>query len=174
MTETTESPGVEPTGSVVRDDGGRWIVLRRNFAAPVADVWASLTEPAGLKPWIGTWDGDPTTGSVRFVMTAEGATDGDECRVLRCDPPRRLVVETAVGETSWHLEVDLADDGGTTALVFRQALGPDEDAGSIGPGWEYYLDRLAAARAGRDPATVVWDSYYPALAAHYGSTAAPA
>ncbi|MFD4993059.1 SRPBCC family protein [Cellulosimicrobium cellulans] len=174
MTETTENPEVEPTGSVVREADGRWIVLRRTFAAPVADVWASLTEPAGLEPWIGTWDGDPTTGSVRFVMTAEGATDGDECRVLRCDPPHRLVVETAVGETSWHLEVDLADDDGTTALVFRQALGPDEDAGSIGPGWEYYLDRLAAARAGRDPATVVWDSYYPALAAHYGSPDAPA
>ena len=150
----TENPEVEPTGSVVREDDGRWIVLRRTFAAPVADVWASLTEPAGLEPWIGTWDGDPTTGSVRFVMTAEGATEGDECRVLRCDPPHRLVVETAV--------------------VFRQALGPDEDAGSIGPGWEYYLDRLAAARAGRDPATVGWNSYYPALAAHYGSTAAPA
>ena len=36
-------------------------------------------------------------------------------------------------------------------------------AESVGPGWEYYLDRLVAAEAGRDPATLVWDDYYPVL-----------
>ena len=39
---------------------------------------------------------------------------------------------------------------------------------SVGPGWEYYLDRLVAAETGGDPATVDFDrDYYPAMAEHY-------
>ena len=52
-------------------------------------------------------------------------------------------------------------------LTFGQRLNPGEDVGSIGPGWEYYLDRLVAAHAGLDPADVRWDDYFPALQAEY-------
>ena len=40
------------------------IALSRTFRAPVADVWAAVTEPGRLSRWWGTWSGDPTTGRV--------------------------------------------------------------------------------------------------------------
>jgi hypothetical protein len=49
----------------------------------------------------------------------------------------------------------------------------DEEAKSeeIGPGWEYYLDRLAAAMNGSPVPD--WDDYWPSLGSAYaGRTAA--
>lgn len=37
----------------------------------------------------------------------------------------------------------------------------------MGPGWEYYLDRLAASLDGRDVTTVVWEAYWPHQREHY-------
>src|SRR3954469_16179359 len=42
-------------------------------------------------------------------------------------------------------------------------------AESVGPGWEYYLDRLGAVLIGGDVTAIDFDrDYYPAMAAHYG------
>jgi hypothetical protein len=68
--------------------------------------------------------------------------------------------------TPWRHELDLAEADGVTVLTFGQRVdGIPVD--SVGPGWDYYLDRLVAVHAGRDPAGVVWDDYYPSLADHY-------
>jgi len=40
-------------------------------------------------------------------------------------------------------------------------------AESVGPGWDYYLDRLVAAETGGDLTAIDFDDYYPAFAAHY-------
>lgn len=39
--------------------------------------------------------------------------------------------------------------------------------GDVGPGWEYYFDRLAAAQSGQDADTVRWGDYYPSMRDHY-------
>ena len=55
-----------------------------------------------------------------------------------------------------------------TTLSFSQPGVDHDDVPSVGPGWEYYLDRLVAAETGGDPATVDFDrDYYPAMAEHY-------
>jgi hypothetical protein len=54
-----------------------------------------------------------------------------------------------------------------TTLRFGQRLTDPETAASVGPGWEYYLDRLVAAEAGNDLTGIDFDDYYPALAEHY-------
>ncbi len=81
--------------------------------------------------------------------------------------PRRFAGDTSQGAGAWHLWFELAEQGGTTTLTFGQRLNAGEDIGSIGPGWEYYLDRMVAVHEGRDAATVVWDDYYPALQDDY-------
>lgn len=40
-------------------------------------------------------------------------------------------------------------------------------AGGVGPGWDYYLDRLAVAETGGDPASVDFGDYHPVHAQHY-------
>jgi uncharacterized protein YndB with AHSA1/START domain len=158
------------TGHREEREGGTYVVFRREFRAPVADVWASVTEPARLERWIGTWSGDPASGSIDFRMTAEAEDAPVEThRILACDPPYRLVTESAGGDGGpvWRLELDLAEAGGVTVLTFGQRVADGIPVDSVGPGWDYYLDRLVAAHADRDVAEVAWEDYYPALSEHY-------
>jgi uncharacterized protein YndB with AHSA1/START domain len=161
-----------PRGTVENGPRGTELVVTRTFRAPARDVWASLTEPDRLARWIGRWEGDPSTGRVTFFMTAEGDdVEPEECTITRCEPPHRFAADTAVGDDTWHLAFDLDEAGGVTTLTFRQLLGPADDASSVGPGWEYYLDRLVAARDGRDPDELDWEHYLSSLVDHYRQAA---
>ncbi|GAC00429.1 hypothetical protein GONAM_15_01380 [Gordonia namibiensis NBRC 108229] len=165
---------VTATGRREIRDGVPYVVLERTFTAPVAAVWAAITEPARLERWVGTWDGDPTDGFVDFRMTAEGEDAAPEqMSILECEPPNRLVVESKSPDPEggpddvWRLELDLSEADGTTTLTFAQGLPRPEMAENVGPGWEYYLDRLVAAESGSGVDAVDWDAYYPALSAPY-------
>jgi len=158
-----------PTGNLHRIAGRLTLVLTRDYAAPIDDVWAAVTEPERMERWIGTWSGDPTSGSVRFRMTAEGeGVAEDEVQVRECDPPRRLAVTSRFGTAEWHLELDLAEVDGVTTLVFSQPDVDPDDAHSVGPGWEFYLDRLGAALDGTDVARFDFEAdYFPAMSGYY-------
>jgi uncharacterized protein YndB with AHSA1/START domain len=163
MTERTDI-----TGTVTDIDGHPNLVLTRVFAAPAAEVWRELTESDRLERWIGRWEGDPRSGRIAFFMTAEDEdSPPEEYTILECDPPRRFAGDTSAATGSWHLWFELVPQGAATLLVFGQRLNPGEDVGSIGPGWEFYLDRLMAVHKGRDAATVAWSAYFPALQPAY-------
>lgn len=101
-------------------------------------------------------------------MTAESADASAEVyTILECDRPRRFAGDTSQDAAAWHLWFELDEADGATTLRFGQRLNPTDDVGSIGPGWEYYLDRLVAAHEGRDVAAVVWEDYFPALQPDY-------
>lgn len=168
------STDVTPTGRRETRGGQAFLVLERTFPAPADAVWAAITEPERLRRWIGTWAGDPTAGFVDFRMTAEGEdAENERMAICECDPPRRLVVESRTPtddggpDDVWRLELDLVESGGSTTLVFAQGLSRPEMAENVGPGWEYYLDRLVAAESGGSVAAVDWDSYHPALSELY-------
>lgn len=156
------------TGTVAKIDGEPNLVILRRFGASPDEVWRELTESERLERWIGRWEGDPKTGHVTFFMTAEGQdVEPEEYTILECDRPRRFAGDTSQGGGSWHLWFELAEQDGDTILTFGQRLNPGEDVGTIGPGWEYYLDRLVAAQAGLDADSVKWDDYFPALQPAY-------
>lgn len=159
-----------PTGHIVPVPGGQDLVLERTFRAPIEDVWASITESERTSRWIGRWSGEPGPGkSILMQMTAEEGAQPEPVLITACEPPRFLAMEWAVGASAWRLEISLSETDGVTILRFVQHLGPEEDASDIGPGWEYYLDRLAAARDGESFAG--WDEYYPAQKDHYTAAA---
>jgi uncharacterized protein YndB with AHSA1/START domain len=162
----------KPTGRLERIDGRLTLVLTRTFDAPIEDVWAAITEPERLARWIGMWSGDPESGSVLFAMTAEGQEPpGDAMEIRECTPPRRLAVTSQVGEQRWYLDVDLSEADGVTTLAFSQPDIHPEDSLSVGPGWEFYHDRLVAVETGGDLAAIDFDrDYYPAMAEHYTLT----
>lgn len=156
----------------IRRDG-TWIVFVRHLHAPVEQVWAAVTDPQRLARWIGTWTGDPASGSVAFRMTAEEGKPEEVHRIEVCEPPR-LLRTRARGEGldgqdhDWRLEIRLAEDGGGTALHLAQFLPEAAWAHSIGPGWDYYLDRLVAAETGGDVAAIDFGrDYHPALVPAY-------
>ncbi len=157
-----------PTGRIEQRDGQAVLVQVRTFAAPIEDVWAAVTEPERLARWIGTWTGDPATGSVAFAMTFEGQEDGDPLVIRVCEPPHRLHVTTQVGDAQWLLDLDLTHDDGLTTLTFSQPGIALDQVGDVAPGWDYYLDRLVDVLTGEDPGRRDFErDYYPATSAHY-------
>jgi uncharacterized protein YndB with AHSA1/START domain len=160
---------VTPNGRIDHTDDAPRLVITRQFRAPIEDVWASVTEPARLERWIGTFSGDPTAGRIAFRMTAEAADAPEEdMEILECDPPRLLAVRAQTPSGYWPLVLALTESDGVTELTFTQTNVQPDEAESVGPGWEYYLDRLVAAVTGGDVAAIDWDrDYYPAMVEHY-------
>lgn len=162
-----------PTGRR-RDVGGdTFVEFIRTFRAPIEDVWAAVTESDRLARWIGSWTGDPAAGEVLFHMDFEGDDVPDELfRIDECEAPHRLRITTTIPfdgkpSESWQLRLDLAEAGGVTTLTFAQDVRDPQMVPSVGPGWDYYLDRMVAAESGGDLSAVDFDDYYPALSEHY-------
>jgi uncharacterized protein YndB with AHSA1/START domain len=162
-----------PTGRVVAVAGGRALVIERTFNAPIEDVWASITESERLERWIGRWEGEPGPGrTISFLMTAEEAAEPEDVRIVECEPPRLLRLVLDQGADGWHVALTLDESDGVTTLRFSQSVGDELDISDVGPGWEFYLDRLVAARA--DAPLPEWDEDYLGQAAHYAAEQAAA
>jgi uncharacterized protein YndB with AHSA1/START domain len=160
------------TGTVTQIDGAAHLVLTRTFTGSADALWAWLIDSPLLEQWIGRWEGDPSTGVVDFFLTSEGADiEAERYSILECERPRRFACDTSQKAGAWHLWFELDEHADTTTLRFGHRVDDGKDVSAIGPGWEYYLDRLAVARDGRDVATVLWDDYYPAQSDAYAALA---
>jgi len=160
------TPTPTPSGRLVRTPAGRDLVLTRTFRAPIEDVWASITESERTARWFGSWTGEPGAGNtIQVTMGFEEGAPAMAMTIVACEPPRHLGIRGTDAFGSWHLEAHLTERAGTTELRFTHHLGDDVDVGSVGPGWEYYLDLLVSSREGRPPAS--FEDYYPAQKAHY-------
>jgi uncharacterized protein YndB with AHSA1/START domain len=160
-----------PTGTVEQRDGQHVLVQTREFKAPIEDVWAAITESDRLARWIGSWAGDPASGNVEFRMLFEGDShEAEQMEIRVCEPPRRLHLTSRAGDEVWLLELDLTHADGVTTLTFSQPGVTKEQASSVGPGWDYYLDRLVDVETGADPAQRDFErDYYPGTADHYAA-----
>jgi uncharacterized protein YndB with AHSA1/START domain len=151
-----------PTGRLVGQD----LVLTRTFRAPVDDVWASLTDPERTARWFGPWEGDAAPGKpIKIQMVHEEGEPWMDMTVDACEPPRRLALSSESEHGNWYLEMVLTESAGVTELRFVQHLTGTEGVGEVGPGWEYYLDALVAARD--DQPMPSFDDYYPSMKEHF-------
>ncbi|MCU1405322.1 MAG: hypothetical protein JWQ43_1625 [Glaciihabitans sp.] len=157
-----------PHGRVIADDDGLELVVERTVEGSAAEVWDWLTLSQLTEKWIGVWTGTPGVGKViEFTMTAEPGAEPEQVTILVCDRHEYFLAD--LGNMHWRVGFTLAEAEGHTLIFFTQRLENVGDAASIGPGWEYYLDRMIAARAGT-PAPV-WEDYYPAFASYYSRVA---
>lgn len=158
-----------PTGRIVQEADGLVLVLVRDLAASVEDVWASVSQPERMERWIGTWRGDPGSGHVTFLMTAEGdAAEDEQVEIRACEPPHHYAVTTRQGGGAWHMEVHVEPHGAGARLTFRQTRVDPGEAASFGTGWEYYLDRLRVSLDGGDVTSVDFArDYDPAMVGHF-------
>ena len=152
----------KPTGHVLGND----LILTRTFRAPIDDVWMSVTKSERTALWFGRWEGDAGPGkTVRLQMLHEQGQPWASVMIEKCEAPRHLVVSTKDESGEWQIELMLTQAGDTTELRFVHHLSDRKLAGDAGPGWEYYLDRLVAARQGSAPPSFA--DYYPAQKAYY-------
>lgn len=125
-----------------------------------------------MEQWIGTWAGDPTSGQVIFRMTAEGSDGPPETvQIEECTPPHVLRARIKVAgqpNQEWYWELLLSREADATSLAFVQSVAGDVPVSDVGPGWEYYLDRLVAILCGEDVAAIDFErDCHPAMSDHY-------
>jgi uncharacterized protein YndB with AHSA1/START domain len=158
-------------GRLVRTPEGRDLVIVRTFRAPIEDVWASITESERTARWWGAWTGEPGPGrTIRYTMAFEADGPESEMLIEACEPPRHLAVRAVNDYGDWRLEAHLSESGGVTEMRFTHHLDDKTDVGSVGPGWEYYLDNLVASRTGA--AMPDFNDYYPSQKQYYLDLAA--
>jgi len=151
----------KPTGRLEGND----LVLTRRFEAPIEDVWRSITKSESTARWYGSWTGAPGAGNtIKIKMVFEGEGPESEAHIDACEPPRRLAL-TSKGVYGVRLEITLTQTDSMTELRFVHHLTDRKLARDFGPGWEYYLDNLVAARAGEKLPT--FDEYFLSMQAHY-------
>jgi uncharacterized protein YndB with AHSA1/START domain len=155
-----------PTGQLFTTEAGTDLVLNRTFRAPIEDVWASVTESDRTARWFGPWEGEPGPGRlIKIQMMFEDKAPWVEARIEACEPPSRLAVSTIGEYGTWHLELLLSEEDGTTQLRLVHHLESTEGVGEVGPGWEYYLDQLVAART--DTPKPDFADYYPSMKPYF-------
>jgi uncharacterized protein YndB with AHSA1/START domain len=155
-----------PTARLFRTGAGSDLVLTRTFRAPAEDVWASLTEPDRTARWFGPWEGHAAPGrTIKVQMVFEDQAPWGELYIEECEPPRRLAVSMADEAGTWRMELLLSEANGATELRLVHHLETEDGIGEVGPGWEFYLDMLAAAREGSPKPD--FDDYYPAMRPYF-------
>jgi uncharacterized protein YndB with AHSA1/START domain len=149
-----------PTGRL----NGLDLSLTRTFRAPVEDVWASVTEPDRTARWYGRWEGDAAPGrTIKVQMAYEEGQPWFDMRIHACEPPHRLALSASDG--TFRVELLISERDAVTELRFVHHLENTDAVGEYGPGWEYYLDQLVAARDGTPMPS--FDDYYPSMAPYY-------
>lgn len=154
-----------PTGT--RTPSG--IAITRRFDTPVEETWAWISDPDLTARWFGRWSGDPASGAVEVQLAAEEGAPTTTTVILECTAPRRLVTRNRMGwVVTLDVSADTVDGQEGSAVTLTQDMDDPELAAMVGPGWEFYLDRLVAARGGRDVETIAFEpGYVPGQSEHY-------
>ncbi|HEX6759954.1 MAG TPA: SRPBCC family protein [Propionibacteriaceae bacterium] len=156
-----------PTGQMIPTAIGRDLVLERVLPGSIDDAWASITDSDRLARWFCTWTGEPRVGAtLELTLVAEEGDATSRAEILACEPPTHLAVSTHDQGGTWLIEATLTPiDSNHTRLGFVHHLDEEAKSEEVGPGWEYYLDRLVAAMCGNPMPD--FDDYWPSLAAAY-------
>lgn len=123
------------------------LVFERILPVSREIAWAALTESDRTARWIGSWSGDARPGkTVDMVWLAETGEPTEAVRIVRCEPPSFLELEGGPGEDlPWLVSIRLYEQGDGTRMEFRQQMRQGLTPAVVGTGWEFYLNRYAAA-----------------------------
>ena len=132
------------------------------ITARAETIFSLLIDPEQIIRWLGVaadLDARPG-GNFRVNVTGQDITSGSFVDV---SPFSRIVFtwgweseDTMVTPGTSTVEINLIEEGDTTALRLRHSGLPELDRESHGMGWDHYLNRLMIAATGRDPGSDPW------------------
>ena len=121
---------------------GRAVTLRRDYDAPIDDVWDAVTNPERIGRWFLPISGDYRVGG-RYQL--EGNAGG---QILECNRPNQLKVTWVYGPVTSDADISevvvrlTSVDAGTTRLLLQHTAVVPEDRwaeygpGAVGVGWD--------------------------------------
>src|SRR5512134_446213 len=121
---------------------GHAVRLRRDYEAPIEDVWDALTNPERIGRWFLPISGEYRVGG-RYQF--EGNAGGE---IVACERPHRLRVTWVYGEVTSDADVSEVEvrlsavDGGATRFELEHTAIVPEDRwaeygpGAVGVGWD--------------------------------------
>ena len=156
-----------PTGRIFRSEDSLFdLTLTRTFVASPEEVWDDITNPERTAEWFGAWRGEVRPGAlIEVQMHFEEGEPWFPARIETCEAPHLLALSVIDESGDWEVQLRLTQLVEQTELTFVHHLADSSAAESMGPGWEYYLDNLVAAREGQ-PLPDFAD-YYPSQSEYY-------
>ena len=148
-----------PSGSLGVRTEPATLRFERVLPGPIERVWAYLTQEDLRRQWFAAGVMDLRPGAAFELVwrnhelsdppdPAPEGSDGNRmtCRILACDPPRRLAF--AFGAHG-DVTIELAPEGDEVRLTLIHSRVPDHATlGRVGPGWHVHLDTLVARMRG--------------------------
>lgn len=169
MTSTDPTPPA-PTASGTRDADST-LHFRRVLPLSREEAWAAITASDRTARWFGPWSGEKVPGPITVTMLSEESAPAMPGEILEVQQLEHYVLRTGPDESPWVITMSLESDdaeGDSTTVTLSQQVTDPEEAAMIGPGWDFYLDRLVAAEAGQDPEAITFEpAYIPGLCDHY-------
>ena len=145
-----ELPADAELGTMSGGGDRRDLHHRRMIAAPVAAVFAALTEPDQWRIWMGAdaAELDPRRGGVVGVLWPDGERVSGE--ITDWDPPHVLEYTWHDGEDRGRVRFELAETLEGTLLTFAHSGIPVSMLVGMSAGWHAHLDWLRAHVAGEE------------------------
>ncbi|MDT0447189.1 SRPBCC family protein [Streptomyces johnsoniae] len=146
MTDSLPQQPVQ--GALGRAADGRWsLSLDREFAHPVEEVWAAITEAGQIPRWAPfVPDRDLDTPGPVELPESPGEEQAPRGEVRTVQPPRLLVFTWDEDE----LRFELTPTGGGTLLRFVHTFADRPQAPSYAAGWHLCLAALTGVLDGLD------------------------
>ncbi|MGH3716109.1 MAG: SRPBCC family protein, partial [Micromonosporaceae bacterium] len=124
--------------------------LRRDYDAPIDDVWDAITDPERIARWFVPVSGDLRLGG-RYQLKDQAGGE-----ILRCEPPQLLAVSWIYGEDVGvsEVEVRLTSSDGSTRLELEHVAVVDDarwaefGPGAVGVGWDLIVLGLSLHLSG--------------------------
>ncbi|HMN73653.1 MAG TPA: SRPBCC family protein [Rhodoblastus sp.] len=144
--------------------------IQRHLPGPIERIWTYLADSDLRRQWLASgamemkagapfefvWRNDELTDPPGARPDGFGAEHRMECRIVECDPPRRLAITWG---QSGGVTFELEPAGERVLLTLTHRRLPDRGALlNVAAGWHAHLDILVA-RASDADAGVFWDDW---------------
>ena len=152
-------------------DADSTLHFRRVLPLSREEAWAAITDSDRTARWFGAWRAEQIPGPIVVTMTAEEGSPDAPGEITEVEPLDHYVMVSDVGGDQWVLTVGIEasdGEGDRTTVTLSHPVSDPEQAAMIGPGWDFYLDRLVAAETGGDVDAISFEpDYVPALCEYY-------
>jgi uncharacterized protein YndB with AHSA1/START domain len=137
-------------GRLSASGGIKALRFERDYAVPVAKLWAALTTPERIGDWLCADAQIELRQGGRFHLAFRNFAHSITGEITRIEPPYLLEYtwpeQEANGNSLVRWELSATKSG--CHLVLTHSLTKGGDAADFASGWHYHLDALGPAAAG--------------------------